>query len=100
MRLEDYHFISCGHFFLSEYFTSCINQDTIWSSNGSHKKVNDVTLDWNRRCLRFTQYRLSLAKLGRIKARAAHFWNFLRGLLCTGHPAFRLQYFFGIIYKI
>ena len=29
---------------------------------------------------------------GRIKTRAAHFWNFLWGLLCTGHPAFRVQY--------
>ena len=27
---------------------------------------------------------------GRIKTQAAHFWNFLRGLLCTGTLVFRL----------
>ena len=27
----------------------------------------------------------------RIKKRAAHFWSFLGGLLCTGNLAFRLQ---------
>ena len=36
-------------------------------------------------------------KVGRIKTQAAHFWNFLWGLLCTGDLAFHLQYLFAII---
>ena len=31
---------------------------------------------------------------------AAHFWNFLSGLSCTGNLAFRLQYLLAIINKI
>ena len=38
-----------------------------------------------------------LAPPGRIKTRAAHFWNFLSGLLCMGNLTFRLQYLFAII---
>ena len=30
----------------------------------------------------------------------AHFWNFLRGVVCTGNLAFRLRYLFAIIHKI
>ena len=41
-----------------------------------------------------------VSRPGRIKTRAAHFWNFLCGLLPTGNLAFRLQYLFAIINKI
>ena len=30
----------------------------------------------------------------------AHFWNFLRELVCTGNLSFRLRYLFAIIHKI
>ena len=49
----------------------------------------------------FTRWDLrGMLETGQTKTRAAHFRNFLWGLLCTGNLAFRLQYLFAMIDKI